>query len=206
MGKVAGRLRLAAILAVLAVTACSGGGGELPKLLPGDVILAFGDSLTFGTGASREESYPTVLSERIGFQVINAGVPGEVSGKGLERLPKVMARVKPKLVILCLGGNDMLRRQDPRRTEENLKQMVRVIRDQGAGVVMLGVPEPGLFLSTADVYERVASELDVPLEDDIVPDLLGDNRYKSDHVHPNAAGYARLAEAVEALLRDKGAL
>lgn len=201
-----GTVRLVAALIVLVVAACSGGGGELPKLAPGDVILAFGDSLTFGTGASREESYPAALSRRIGFEVVNAGVPGEVSAKGLKRLPKVLDQVRPKLVILCLGGNDMLRRQDLAQTEENLKQMVRLIRAQGAAVVMLGVPEPGLFLSTADVYERVASELLVPLEDDIIPDLLGDNQYKSDYIHPNAAGYSRLAEAVEALLKYRGAL
>lgn len=202
----AGAVRLVAILIALAIAACSGGGADLPKLAPGDVILAFGDSLTYGTGASPEESYPAILSRRIGFEVVNAGVPGEVTEKGLRRLPGVLHRVRPKLAILCLGGNDMLRRQDPAQTEENLKQMVRLIRAQGAAVVMLGVPEPGLFLSTADVYDRVASELDVPLEDDIIPDLLGDNQYKSDHIHPNAAGYARLAEAVEALLREHGAL
>ena len=201
-----GVARLVAFFLALALAACSGGGVDLPRLAPGDVILAFGDSLTFGTGARPEESYPAVLSKRIGFEVVNSGVPGEVSAKGLERLPKVLDRVRPKLVILCLGGNDMLRRQDPAQTEENLKQLVRVIRTQGADVVMLGVPEPGFFLSTADVYGRVASEFGVPLEDDIIPDLLGDNQYKSDHIHPNAAGYARLAEAVEALLRDRGAL
>lgn len=199
-------VRGAAFLVVLAVSACSGGGADLPRLAPGDVILAFGDSLTFGTGARPEESYPAVLSRRVGIEVVNAGVPGEVSEKGLKRLPKVLDRVRPKLVILCLGGNDMLRRQDPAQTEENLKQMVGLIRDKGAAVVMLGVPDLGLFLSTADVYEQVASELDVPLQDDIIPDLLGNNQYKSDRVHPNAAGYARLAEAVEALLRDHGAL
>ncbi len=199
-------IRAAGFLAALVLAACSGGGGELPKLAPGDIILAFGDSITFGTGAAREESYPAVLSRQIGFEVVNAGVPGEVSEKGLKRLPTVLDRVKPKLVILCLGGNDMLRRQDPEKTEENLRQMVQIIRAQGAAVVMLGVPEPGLFLSTADVYERVASEFGVPLEEDIIPDLLGDNQYKSDHVHPNAAGYARLAKAVAALLRNKGAL
>ena len=203
---IAGSVRIAAFLIALTVAACSGSGAGLPKLAPGDVILAFGDSLTFGTGASREESYPAALSRRIGFEVVNAGVPGEVSAKGLKRLPSALDQVGPKLVILCLGGNDMLRRQDRAQTGENLKQMVRLIRARGAAVVMLGVPEPGLFLSTADVYERVASELDVPLEDDIIPDLLGDNQYKSDHIHPNAAGYARLAEAVEALLKNRGAL
>ncbi len=206
VGMRAGTARLGAVLIALALAACSGGGADLPRLAPGDVILAFGDSITFGTGAGREESYPAVLSKRIGFEVVNAGVPGEVTTKGLKRLPRVLDRVRPKLVILCLGGNDMLRRQNSEQTEENLKQMVRLIRAKGAAVVMLGVPEPGLFLSTADIFDRVASELDVTLEDDIIPDLLGDNQYKSDHIHPNAAGYARLAEAVEALLRERGAL
>lgn len=202
----AGVARLAVFLFVLAVAGCSGGAADLPRLAAGDVILAFGDSLTYGTGARPEESYPAVLSRRIGFEVVNAGVPGEVSEKGLKRLPEMLDRIRPKLVILCLGGNDMLRRQDPGLTEDNLKQMVRLIRARGAAVVMLGVPEPGLFLSTADLYARVASELDVPIEEDIIPDLLGDNQYKSDHVHPNAAGYARLAKAVENLLKERGAI
>lgn len=204
--KTAGAFRRGGLLLALALFGCSGGSADLPRLTPGDVILAFGDSITFGTGARREESYPAVLSTRIGLEVVNAGVPGELTRQGLKRLPGVLDRVRPKLVVLCLGGNDMLRRQGPETIEQNLKQMVRLIRSKGAAVVMLGVPEPGLFLSTADVYERVASDLAVALEDEIIPDLLGDNQYKSDHIHPNAAGYARLAEAVEAVLRKNGAL
>ena len=71
---------------------------------------------------------------------------------------------------------------------------------------MIAVPNIGLFLSPADFYEEVAEDMAVPIEDDILADLLGDNRYKSDHVHPNAAGYARLAEALQALLTEHGAL
>ena len=202
----AGAVRFATLLLALILAACFGGSADLPRLAPGDVIVAFGDSITYGTGAAPDESYPAVLSRRIGHEVVNAGVPGEITAKGLKRLPSVLEQVNPRIVILCLGGNDMLRRQDLAQTEHNLKQMVGIIRSQGAAVVMLGVPEPGLFLSTSDIYERVAAELDVPLEDEIIPELLGDNAYKSDHIHPNAAGYARLAEAVETLLRDRGAL
>ena len=68
------------------------------------------------------------------------------------------------------------------------------------------VPDIGLFLSSADIYEEVAGDTRVPVEDDILADVLGDNRYKSDHVHPNAAGYARIAEAIQALLAEHGAL
>ena len=74
--------------------------------------------------------------------------------------------------------------------------MILIARERNIPVVMIAVPNVGLFLSSADFYEEVAEDMQVPIEDDILADLLGDNRYKSDHVHPNAAGYARLAEAL----------
>ena len=73
-------------------------------------------------------------------------------------------------------------------------------------VVMLGVPNPGLFLSTADFYTKVATDMQVPIEAEIIPDLLGDNQFKSDTIHPNAAGYAKIADALAAMLRERGAL
>lgn len=195
-----------AVFLLLALQGCGGEEASLLKLASGDVILAFGDSLTFGTGAKPEQSYPAVLQASIGFQVVNAGVPGELTENGLKRLPKVLDQVNPKLVVLCHGGNDMLRKKGKKNAEQNLRAMIRIIREHGAAVVMVGVPDPGLFLSTADFYERVAADLNVPIETDIIPDLLGDNEFKSDHVHPNAKGYARMAEAVEALLKTHGAL
>ena len=182
---------------------------DTPKLKPlpsGAVVLAFGDSLTHGTGANPEQSYPAVLESRIGRRVVNAGVPGEVSADGLERLPGVLEREHPALVLLCHGGNDLLRKLDAAATERNLREMVGLARASGAEVVLIGVPRPGLFLGTAEYYQRVAEELGVPFEGEVLGDLLGDNAMKSDAVHPNAAGYARLAEAVEDVLREAGAL
>ncbi len=185
------------------------GACESPKLeaLPADaVLLAFGNSLTFGTGARPPQSYPAVLAELTGREVVNAGVPGEVSKSGLKRLPRLVERHEPDLVIICHGGNDMLRKLGEAQLEQNLRSMVTLLRERGVQVVMLGVPDPGLFLSSADLFERVAEDLDVPLENDVVPDLLGDNQFKSDQIHPNAKGYQRMAEAVNQLLIDAGAL
>jgi lysophospholipase L1-like esterase len=195
-----------ALFLLAALAGCGEDPPALPKLVPGDVVLAFGDSLTFGSGAKPEESYPAVLGRRIGFEVLNAGVPGEVTANGLKRLPGVLERVNPRLVILCHGGNDMLRKRGIGAAEQNLRQMIGIIRERGASVVMLGVPNFGLFLNTAEFYETVANDLEVPIDAEIIPDLLGDNEFKSDHIHPNAKGYARLAEAVENLLREGGAL
>ena len=127
------------------------------------------------------------------------------AGQGHD-LSGVLEDEEPELVILCHGGNDMLRKLRGDATERSLRAMIELIRERGAEVVMIGVPAPGLWLSTAEIYTTLADELAVPMEDDILPELLGDNRYKSDHIHPNSEGYARLARAVEDLLRHHGAL
>lgn len=179
---------------------------ELPPLAATDRVLAFGDSLTYGTGAPQGKSYPDVLAGLIGRKVVNAGVPGEVTADGLQRLRGVLEKVAPRLVVLCHGGNDMLRKKNLAAAEANLRAMIQTIRASGAAVVLLGVPRPGVFLSTAEFYERVADDMQVPIEAEIVPDLLGDRQYKSDTVHPNAKGYARMAAAVAELLKERGAL
>ncbi len=182
--------------------------GEAPQLRPlvaGDVILSFGDSLTHGTGAAPSESYPSVLAELTGLRVVNAGVPGEQTARGLARLPGLLEAHAPRLVVLCHGGNDFLRRSQS-RTRENLRAMIELIRAAEADVVMLGVPRPGIFLSSADLYGELAAELSVPIDTEVLPELEARREYKSDQVHLNAAGYRQLAIAVHALLRGVGAL
>ena len=161
------------------------------------VVLAFGDSLTHGTGASTGQSYPAVLSELLGRQVINVGIPGEVSSAGLKRLPAVLDEYNPGLVILCHGGNDFLRRIDEGETARNLRAMITLIRAGGADVVLVGVPKLGFGLKVPNFYEELAKEQKVPFESGILVDLLGDNNMKSDAIHPNATGYRLMAEAVQ---------
>ncbi len=178
----------------------------LPKLSPHDVIVAFGDSLTHGTGASEATAYPAVLAALTGRTVINAGVPGDTTTSGLQRLPAVLDEYKPRLVLLCLGGNDMLRKQPEASTENNLRLLVQTIRASGANVVLIGVPEPRLFGGAPDFYSRIADEMKLPLEREIFNDVLQDNRLKSDPIHANAAGYRQVAERLAAFLKESGAL
>jgi lysophospholipase L1-like esterase len=179
---------------------------KLPPLASDAVILAFGDSLTYGSGAARTESYPAILTTLIGRKVINAGVPGEVSEEGRARLAAVLDETQPALLILCHGGNDFLRRRDPAQVKENLHAMVQSARERGIAVVLVAVPTLGFGLQVPPLYAEVASEAGIPLEGDILADILADSALKSDPIHPNAAGYKELALALEKLLRRSKAL
>jgi len=189
-----------------ALAACGGSSARLSRLPADAVILAFGDSLTFGSGAQPRESYPAVLETLIARKVQGAGVPGEVSAAGLARLPSALDYYQPKLVILCHGGNDFLRKLGDAQAADNLRAMIRLARARNIEVVLIGVPKPGLFPSPPDFYADIAREFGLPYEDAALKTILRDNELKSDLVHPNARGYARLAQALASLLRKSGAL
>ena len=196
----------AGLVALALLAACGGSSPKLSKLPPDAVILAFGDSLTFGTGASEETNYPAALEKLVGRKVWAAGTPGEVSEAGLARLPAALEYYKPKLLILCHGGNDFLRKLDDAQTAANLRSMIRLAQAQGAEVVLIGVPKPGLMLSIPGLYADIAQEFKLPYDEGALKKILGDNELKSDLAHPNAKGYARMAEAVAALLKKGGAI
>ena len=184
---------------ILLFTGCDSGPGIKP-LSQESVVLAFGDSLTYGTGAPRGQSYPDVLSKRLGRQVINVGIPGEVSAAGLKRLPSALEEYNPTLVILCHGGNDFLRRIDQTATTRNLEAMITLIQSRGAEVVLVGVPKLSLGLQVPELYSQIADKYSVPLQKEILIDLLADNSMKSDAIHPNATGYRLMAEAIYDLI------
>jgi lysophospholipase L1-like esterase len=199
-------VRIVCALIVAAALAGCGAKNKVEKLDPSAVVLAFGDSLTYGTGANPEESYPAVLGRAIGRKVVNAGVPGETSAQGLERLPEVLDEVKPRLLILCHGGNDFLRRLDETQAAANVRSMIRLARAKGIDVVLLATPKPGLPPSIPTFYGEIAAEQKIPFEEAAIRTVLFDNRLKSDMVHPNGQGYAQIAAAVEKMLKKSGAL
>ena len=142
-------------LTFLQLAGCSSG-PELQTLPVDGVVLAYGDSITRGTGAANNQSYPAILSNLIGRRVVNAGVPGEITAEGLARLPETLDREKPALVILCHGANDLMRGMDQRRTADNLRGMLGLIRARGASAVLVSVPAIGLSLAPPPFYVEVA--------------------------------------------------
>jgi lysophospholipase L1-like esterase len=197
--------RLLILALVLAAAAC----GQRPKLerLPASaVVLAFGDSLTFGTGADEAESYPAQLQTLIGRRVVGAGVPGEVTAQALERLPAALDEHAPRLLLLCIGGNDFLRRLGNAQAERNLRAMVQLAKGRGVAVLLIATPEPGLLPSPPAFYAAVAKDLGVPYEDGVIAEVLKDASLKSDPIHPNARGYRVIAERLAERLKKTGAI
>ncbi len=174
-----------------------------PVIMPisaNSIIVAFGDSITYGTGAEKRNSYPSRLGVITGSKVINAGVPGETIAEGLLRLPDVIQKFRPQLVLLCEGGNDLLRRREKDLIALDLDEMVKYIRAQGIDVVIIGVPSPGLTMSVPEFYRNVAIENDVPYEGKILKKILSDPDLKSDYIHPNSKGYLLMAEKLAELI------
>jgi acyl-CoA thioesterase-1 len=198
-------LRLAVVALLVALAGCS----ERPKLerLSADaVVLAFGDSLTFGTGAADDESYPAQLESLIGRRVVRAGVPGEVTAQALERLPAALDEHAPRLLLLCIGGNDFLRRLGNQQAERNVREMVKLAKSRGVSVLLIGTPEPGFSVSPPAFYAGIAKEFRVPYEPSIIGEVLKDRTLKADPIHPNARGYKIIAERLAEQLKQSGAI
>jgi len=186
-----------------------GGCGDAPKLsrlAPDAVVLAFGDSITYGTGAAEAESYPAQLERLIGRRVVRAGVPGEVTEQALERLPQMLDEHAPRLLLLCIGGNDFLRRLGIAQAEANVRAMVKLARSRGVEVVLIGTPEPGFSLAPPAFFAAIARDFRLPYEEAAMAEVLKDSALKSDPIHPNARGYRVIAERLAERLKHSGAI
>ncbi len=176
----------------------------------GATVLAFGDSVTFGTGAASGEDYPSQLAELTGWNVVNKGVPGETTSGSRSRIQAVLDEVRPALVIIEIGGNDFLRRHPENEIRDNLRAILATVRNAGIPVVLVSTPRFSLVgaaigsLPDAELYAEIAKSEQVPLIPSVFADVLSDNNLKSDPIHPNAAGYRALADGIAKGLATAG--
>jgi len=173
-------------------------------------VLALGDSLTFGSGAAADAAYPARLAGLTGWQVVNAGVPGNTSAQAHDRLAPLLAEHAPRLVLLSIGGNDFLRQVPEEQTRANIAAMLDEIRTAGAQPVLIAVPRPAVMaallrsLDDHPLYEALANERRVPLHAAGWAKVLSDPALRSDQIHANAAGYDRFARDLHAFLLETG--
>ena len=199
------------LLVAVLLAACGGAGPtDLDPLPRSATVLVFGDSVTHGTGASDGEDFPTRLEAITGWTMINDGVPGDRADTARGRIEDSLVEHEPDLVILELGGNDFLRGREPADVKEDLRALIGYVRDHGAQPLLIGVPEASALgaatgrLSDDAIYRELAREEDVPLIEGVLAGVLNDADLRADRIHPNADGYARMAEEIADGLMEVG--
>ena len=182
---------LAILLVYFLLVAC---GGPEPVTPRGENIICFGDSLTFGTGAPRDKSYPAQLAEMIGQPVINSGMPGDTTDRALQRLARDVLSKSPRIVLITLGGNDLKKGVDKKIAFRNLKEIVEAIQAEESLIVIGGLKLKFWDRGYEEEYEKLAEETGVLLVPDILGELMGNEELMHDTIHPNARGYKIMAQ------------
>jgi len=197
-------------LSLAGLLAACGRKAKLSAIPAGQTVLAFGDSVTFGTGAGPGEDWPTLLGQQTGWRMVNAGIPGDTAAAGKDRLQALLDEHRPALVIVEMGGNDFLRRRPHPAVKEDLRQIVQRAKASGAQVVLVAVPELSLFgvvagkPGDAELYRELADEEKVALVGEVFSGILARPELCADKIHPNAAGYRQMAAGIYASLQQRG--
>jgi acyl-CoA thioesterase-1 len=173
------------------------------------VIVAFGDSLTAGYGAEPGYSYPDFLQKdldraSLAWRVVNAGVSGDTTTDGLNRLNEVLA-AKPRVVIVEFGGNDGLRGLPIESTRANLEQIIVALRNAGIRVLLAGMTLPpnygrAYIKSFEQVYTDVAEQYKLARIPFLLQDVVARPNFQTllqrDGIHPTAEGNGIVATTV----------
>ena len=157
-----------------------------------DIIICFGDSLTYGTGAKKGLDYPSQLSGLIGREIINAGVPGDTTATALSRIDDILEK-NPGIVLLTLGGNDLKNRVDKDTAFKNLEIIINKLQDNGALVVLGGIDISLWGRGFGDAYQELAEKTGSVLVPNIFDGIFGKRSLMSDPIHPNSDGYTIMA-------------
>lgn len=204
-------LVLASVSASLAVAGCGKRAPASARLKSDARVLALGDSLTAGFGATPAESWPARLGELTGWQVVNEGVNGDTTAGALGRIEALLATGnRYDAILVGIGGNDMLRGVPPQVTRDNLAQLLRQARAHTSHVAVLATPAPAALravvgaLSDAEFYQKVAMAEQVLLLPGVYSAMLSDAALRSDRIHANASGYAEIARQLADRLQDAG--
>lgn len=195
---------------LLLITACGHHPASQVAIPPGATVLILGDSLSYGTGANAGEDYPALLAQTTGWQVVNAGVPGDTSAGALARLPQLLEAHQPQLLIIELGGNDLLRQTKVASIEANLSAIITIAKKRNLPTVLIAIPKisavAALFgqLSDHPLYATVAKTTGTPLIEEVFSTVLSKRDLKSDQIHPNAKGYQEVSRKLSVALQQLG--
>lgn len=192
-----GKIYFIAICCFIAAVSCGCVKTEIINInSSGENIICFGDSISFGYGVAKKESYPVYLAKILNKPVINAGVDGDTSRHALQRLETDVLKQNPLLVVIQFGGNDFVKRLPLEETVSNVEEMIRKIQEAGA---MVALADPGASFVMSDYgkeFKRLSKTNKTIFIPQILKGILTNPSFKSDFVHPNAEGYKIIAHRV----------
>lgn len=165
-----------------------------------NLVVFFGNSFTAGQGAQPGEDFPTLIGKRLNVPTINAGVSGNTTHDALLRIEKDVLSKNPSIVVVELGGNDLLDRVDSKVTQKTLDLILSKIKPTGAKIVILGVR----FFLFNQKYEtdlqKLAKKYNATFVPDILEGIITDQSLKHDDIHPNAKGYQKIADKLTPII------
>jgi len=186
---------------------------EAPRYTPlntGTVVMAFGDSVTYGVGAAKGEDYPTLLAQKTGWHVVNAGISGDTAQNARSRIGRELSTHQPGLVLIELGGNDFLRKRPATAVKSDLQSIIDESLASGAITVLVAVPRLSMLrasigaLSDSPIYAELAEENNLVLIENVFSEILSEENLLADRIHPNAEGYRQFAEGIVESLSEVG--
>ena len=169
-------------------------------------ILVLGDSLSAGLGVNYDQAWPSLLQSRINkmgasYRVINAGVSGDTTSGGISRLPRLLKKYSPELLILELGGNDGLRGTSLKAIEKNLRDMINSAQSSNSTVLLIGVqlpPNYGALYTEGfeNIFSVLAKEYGLDLIQGTLKTMVDEGLMQSDGIHPNVLGHRQIENIV----------
>ena len=169
-------------------------------------ILILGDSLSAGLGVNYDQAWPSLLQSRINkigssYSVINAGVSGDTTSGGISRLPRLLKKYSPEILILELGGNDGLRGTSLKAIEKNLRDMINSAQSSNVTVLLIGVqlpPNYGMLYTKGfeEIFSDLAKEYSLDLIQGSLKTMVNEGLMQSDGIHPNVLGHQQIEDIV----------
>lgn len=164
----------------------------------GTRIVALGDSLTAGVGGT-SGGYVPILEKRLGVHIGNAGKSGDTTGDALARLPDVLSE-KPDILIILLGGNDALNHVPTETTLHHLEEIIARSQGEGALVLLVGIRGGVIGDPYGKTFSALAKRTGSAYVDNVMKEIFANTKYLSDEIHPNDAGYEKMADKIAPVL------
>lgn len=165
-----------------------------------NLIVFFGNSITAGQGADIGKDFPTLVGKNLNVPVVNAGISGNTTADALKRIDKDVIDKNPSIVVVELGGNDLLQGVNVNVTKRNFDLILTKIKSTNAKIVILGIK----FYLFKGLYEtdlqNFAKKYNAVLVPDIMEGIIGDQNLKHDDIHPNAKGYRKIADKLTPII------